>query len=52
MSYEDACQDIIKGVGGVNNIKTFVHCATRLRFTLDDVNKLNKKEINLSLIHI
>lgn len=46
MSYEDACQDIIKGVGGVNNIKTFVHCATRLRFTLGDVNKLNKKEIN------
>ena len=39
--------DIIKGVGGVDNIKDVVHCSTRLRFDLVDYNKTNIDMIKL-----
>ena len=41
MSYKDLAQDILKNIGGKENIESYVHCATRLRFTLKDNNKAN-----------
>ena len=42
--YLNITNDIIKNVGGKENIKGLAHCATRLRIVLDDDS--------LSLIHI
>lgn len=39
MKYETMNQAIIKGVGGPGNVKSVVHCATRLRFVLNDESK-------------
>ena len=39
MKYEAMNQAIIKGVGGPGNVKSVVHCATRLRFVLKDESK-------------
>lgn len=39
MKYEAMNQAIIKGVGGPGNVKSVVHCATRLRFVLNDESK-------------
>lgn len=36
MSYRELAQTILDNVGGVENIKGVVHCATRLRLTLKD----------------
>ncbi|OTA21437.1 PTS system, beta-glucoside-specific IIABC component [Xenorhabdus beddingii] len=38
MNYPILAREIIVGVGGKENIVTFVHCATRLRFKLRDRN--------------
>ena len=35
----------IEYVGGAQNIKSISHCATRLRFTLEDDSKVNEKEL-------
>lgn len=45
MNYEELADGIIKNVGGVKNINGFTHCATRLRFTLNDDKKVNKGQI-------
>ena len=37
--------DIIKYAGGRNNIKAVIHCATRLRFVLDDESKTDTDKI-------
>lgn len=37
--------EIIKGVGGKDNIDSLIHCATRLRFTLRDTGMANKTKI-------
>ncbi|KIL45180.1 PTS beta-glucoside transporter subunit IIABC [Jeotgalibacillus soli] len=42
MSYTKLASDIIKNVGGEQNISSLVHCATRLRFKLKDRKKANK----------
>ncbi len=34
--------DIVKGVGGAQNIKGLTHCATRLRFELKDASTVDK----------
>lgn len=39
MDYTNLSQAIISGVGGRDNIRSVVHCATRLRFKLRDVQK-------------
>jgi PTS system beta-glucosides-specific IIC component len=39
MKYEELSQDIIKNVGGQENINSVWHCVTRLRFNLKDETK-------------
>ncbi|GEA32821.1 beta-glucoside-specific PTS transporter subunit IIABC [Clostridium diolis] len=39
MDYKQLSKDIIKNVGGVENVSALTHCATRLRFNLKDDNK-------------
>jgi len=38
-------QGVLSGVGGMENIKNVVHCATRLRFTLSDISKADDEAI-------
>ncbi|WP_373768858.1 beta-glucoside-specific PTS transporter subunit IIABC [Weissella soli] len=46
MDYEGLAKDILKEVGGKENINTAWHCATRLRFKLKDEDKANTEKIN------
>ncbi|MDI9518618.1 MAG: PTS transporter subunit EIIB, partial [Bacillota bacterium] len=39
--YEKLASDIIKNVGGKENINSVFHCVTRLRFSLKDESKAN-----------
>lgn len=39
MKNQEIAKDVLKLVGGQKNIKTVVHCATRLRFQLKNENK-------------
>ena len=41
MKYEKLAKDIIKNVGGKENVSSLTHCVTRLRFKLKDENKAN-----------
>ena len=41
MKYEKLAKDIIKNVGGKENVNSLTHCVTRLRFKLKDENKAN-----------
>jgi beta-glucoside PTS system EIICBA component len=43
--YEKLAQDIAEKVGGSENVSTFTHCMTRLRFALKDNKKADKKGI-------
>ena len=46
MSYRQLASDIIENIGGKSNVKSVVHCATRLRFTLNDASKANTDKIS------
>ena len=46
MLYQQLATDIIKGIGGVENVESIVHCATRLRFKLYDTSKASKDDVN------
>lgn len=39
MKYQKLCEDIIKNVGGKENVASVTHCVTRLRFKLHDESK-------------
>ena len=39
--YHDLAKDIVKNVGGKENVAGLVHCITRLRFTLKDESRAN-----------
>ena len=39
MAYEQLATDILANVGGSDNIRSVVHCTTRLRFKLKDEKK-------------
>jgi PTS system beta-glucosides-specific IIC component len=41
MKYEQLAKDIIKNVGGKENVNSLTHCITRLRFKLKDETKAN-----------
>lgn len=46
MSYKQLAQAILDNVGGKANVKSVVHCATRLRFTLNDAALANTDKIS------
>ena len=41
MDYKSTAKEILKHVGGKDNISHFEHCSTRLRFSLKDMSKAN-----------
>ncbi|TPG67945.1 PTS beta-glucoside transporter subunit EIIBCA [Brevibacillus laterosporus] len=45
MKYEQLAKEIIQEVGGKKNVKSVVHCATRLRFQLNNKSLLNKEKL-------
>ncbi len=45
MDVNQLAKEIVKYVGGKKNIVNLVHCATRLRFTLSDNEKINVEEL-------
>ncbi|WP_411372761.1 PTS transporter subunit EIIC [Enterococcus thailandicus] len=45
MNYKKTAEDILKNIGGEDNIEALTHCITRLRFTLKDESGPNDEEI-------
>ncbi|WP_434578598.1 beta-glucoside-specific PTS transporter subunit IIABC [Thermoanaerobacterium thermosaccharolyticum] len=45
MKYEKLAKDIIKNVGGKENVISLTHCVTRLRFKLKDESKANTEAL-------
>ena len=45
MSYQDLAKEILSQVGGKENIQQLTHCATRLRFVLNDNSKANTEAL-------
>ncbi len=45
MEYQEEAKKIISLVGGEENIRSLVHCATRLRFDLTDEGKADKEAL-------
>ncbi|MED0587856.1 PTS beta-glucoside transporter subunit IIBCA [Bacillus subtilis] len=45
MGIQAAAKEILQLVGGEENVRSLVHCATRLRFTLNDRSKANKDKL-------
>ncbi|MCP0887167.1 glucose PTS transporter subunit IIA [Ligilactobacillus sp. WILCCON 0076] len=45
MNYHKLSAEIVKNVGGVDNIKAVNHCMTRLRFNLKEVGNANKEAL-------
>lgn len=43
--YSNDILELLEGIGGKGNIVTVSHCATRLRFVLDDPSVANTKKI-------
>lgn len=45
-TFGQLARQIIEHVGGAENIEHLTHCATRLRFSLKDRNKINKEALH------
>ncbi|MFV0466772.1 MAG: PTS transporter subunit EIIB [Lachnospiraceae bacterium] len=43
--YQQLAEDIVRNVGGKENIISLVHCVTRLRFNLKDESKVNENTL-------
>lgn len=41
MDYEKDAQEIVKNVGGRENVNALIHCSTRLRFSVNDYDGVN-----------
>ncbi len=46
MDFKQLAATILENVGGKQNVKSVVHCATRLRFTLVDSSKANTQTLS------
>lgn len=46
MDYKKIAQDILKNVGGKNNVQEVSHCMTRLRFKLKNSSKADKNAVS------
>ncbi|MEY8356017.1 PTS transporter subunit EIIC [Lachnospiraceae bacterium 54-53] len=46
MKTKEVARKILENIGGSNNINTFTHCATRLRFDIKDDSIIKKEELN------
>ena len=44
--YQTTAREIVKAVGGADNVKSVMYCFTRLRFTLNDNSIPNDDEVN------
>ncbi|MDU1910374.1 PTS transporter subunit EIIC [Fusobacterium sp.] len=45
MDYKKISQEILRNIGGRENIENAAHCVTRLRLVLKDTSKFNKEEL-------
>lgn len=45
MKYEELVSKILEGMGGRDNITSYCHCVTRLRFQVSDSTKINEDAI-------
>ena len=45
MDFKELAALILEHIGGKSNVKSVVHCATRLRFTLSDASKADTEKI-------
>ncbi len=43
--FEKQAQELLDAIGGKENISAVTHCATRMRFVLNDDAKADKKRI-------
>lgn len=46
MNYQEISKQIIDLLGGESNVKDLQHCATRLRFKIKDMNKIDTEGLN------
>lgn len=46
MDYKSLAKTILNDIGGKENVISFTHCATRLRFNLKDDSKVDKKHLD------
>ncbi|MCM3033154.1 MULTISPECIES: beta-glucoside-specific PTS transporter subunit IIABC [unclassified Niallia] len=45
MNHKKTAEEVLKSVGGKDNVNSVIHCVTRLRFKLKDTNLPDKEEI-------
>ncbi|MGG7142153.1 sucrose-specific PTS transporter subunit IIBC [Clostridium nigeriense] len=46
MDYKDIAREVLEAIGGKENVVGAAHCATRLRLVLNDIKKINQKEMD------
>lgn len=44
-NYENLAKEIVRYIGGVENVNTLIHCATRLRFKVKNTQNVDKKKL-------
>ncbi len=45
-NYDELAKQIVVSIGGAENVRNLVHCATRLRFQIVDKSKVDKKRLS------